>query len=75
VKTSDVFLVSHLVNSLHRDYVIETTKPCGPSGAFEIDLHLSDGLRYALDMDMSSVPGLIQRFGVRFPGALPPAPH
>lgn len=25
--------------------------------------------RYALDMDMSSVPGLVQRFGVRFPGA------
>ena len=24
---------------------------------------------YALDMDMSSVPSLIQRFGVRFPGA------
>ena len=23
---------------------------------------------YALDMDMSSVPGLIQRFGFRFPG-------
>jgi quercetin dioxygenase-like cupin family protein len=31
--------------------------------------------RYALDMDMSSVPGLIQRFGVRFPGAPPRAPH
>jgi mannose-6-phosphate isomerase-like protein (cupin superfamily) len=31
--------------------------------------------RYALDMDMSSVPSLIQRFGVRFPGAPPPAPH
>lgn len=25
--------------------------------------------RYALDMDMSSVPGLIQRFGVRFAGS------
>jgi len=30
---------------------------------------------YALDMDMSSIPGLIQRFGVRFPGAPSPAPH
>jgi mannose-6-phosphate isomerase-like protein (cupin superfamily) len=30
---------------------------------------------YALDMDMSSVPGLIQRFGVRFPGAPLPGPH
>ena len=45
VKASDAFLVSHLVNSLHRDYGIETAKPCGPSGAFEIDLHLSDSLR------------------------------
>jgi quercetin dioxygenase-like cupin family protein len=27
--------------------------------------------RYALDMDMSSVPGLIQRFGVCFPGGPP----
>ncbi len=25
--------------------------------------------KYDLDMDMSSVPGLVQRFGVRFPGA------
>ena len=24
--------------------------------------------RYALDMDPDSVPGLIERFGVRFPG-------
>ena len=24
--------------------------------------------RYELDMDMASVPGLVQRFGVRFPG-------
>ena len=24
--------------------------------------------RYALDMDPSSVPGLVDRFGVRFPG-------
>jgi mannose-6-phosphate isomerase-like protein (cupin superfamily) len=31
--------------------------------------------RYALDMDMSSVPSLVQRFGIRFPGAPPPAPH
>jgi hypothetical protein len=30
---------------------------------------------YELDMDMSSIPGLIQRFGVRFPGAPSPAPH
>ena len=30
---------------------------------------------YALDMDMSSVPTLIQRFGVRFPGAPLPEPH
>jgi mannose-6-phosphate isomerase-like protein (cupin superfamily) len=29
--------------------------------------------RYALDMDMSSVSGLIERFGVRFPGG--PMPH
>jgi hypothetical protein len=27
--------------------------------------------RYELDMDMSSVSGLIERFGVRFPGAPP----
>jgi hypothetical protein len=27
--------------------------------------------RYGLDMDMSSVPSLVQRFGVRFPGAAP----
>jgi Cupin domain len=26
---------------------------------------------YALDVDMSSVPSLIQRFGVRFPGGPP----
>ena len=26
-------------------------------------------VRYELDMDMGSVPGLVQRFGVRFPGA------
>ena len=25
--------------------------------------------RYALDMDVSSVPALVRRFGVRFPGA------
>ena len=31
--------------------------------------------RYALDMDMSSVPGLIQRFGVRFPRGPPPLPR
>jgi quercetin dioxygenase-like cupin family protein len=31
--------------------------------------------RYALDLDMSSVPGLIERFGVRFPGGPPPASH
>ena len=31
--------------------------------------------RYALDMDLSSVPSLIQRFGVCFPGASPRAPH
>lgn len=31
--------------------------------------------RYALDMDMSSVPGLVQRFGVRFPGVPSPAPQ
>jgi mannose-6-phosphate isomerase-like protein (cupin superfamily) len=31
--------------------------------------------RYALDMDLSSVPSLIQRFGIRFPGGPPPAPH
>ena len=30
---------------------------------------------YALDVDMSSVPSLIQRFGVRFPGAPLPGPH
>jgi mannose-6-phosphate isomerase-like protein (cupin superfamily) len=30
---------------------------------------------YALDMDMSSVPSLIQRFGVHFPGAPLPGPH
>ncbi len=31
--------------------------------------------RYALDMDISSVPSLIERFGVCFPGAPPSAPH
>jgi cupin domain len=29
--------------------------------------------QYALDMDMSSVPSLVQRFGVCFPGAPSPA--
>jgi hypothetical protein len=31
--------------------------------------------RYALDMDMGSVPNLIERFGVRFPGEPTPEPH
>ena len=31
--------------------------------------------RYALDMDMGSVPDLVQRFGVRFPGGPLPAPR
>jgi quercetin dioxygenase-like cupin family protein len=31
--------------------------------------------RYALEMDMNSVPGLIQRYGVRFPGGPAAAPH
>lgn len=31
--------------------------------------------RYELDMDMSSVPDLVQRFGLRFPGASPSASH
>jgi mannose-6-phosphate isomerase-like protein (cupin superfamily) len=30
---------------------------------------------YAIDMDMGSVPSLIQRFGVRFPGPPLPSPH
>jgi mannose-6-phosphate isomerase-like protein (cupin superfamily) len=30
---------------------------------------------YALDVDMSSIPGLIQRFGVRFPGGPRPVPR
>ena len=30
--------------------------------------------RYEVDMDLSSVPGLIDRFGVRFPGG-PPGQH
>jgi quercetin dioxygenase-like cupin family protein len=30
---------------------------------------------YALDVDMSSIPGLIQRFGVRFPGGPPAVPR
>jgi mannose-6-phosphate isomerase-like protein (cupin superfamily) len=31
--------------------------------------------RYALDVDMSSIPGLVERFGVRFPGGPPPVPR
>lgn len=39
-------------------------------GAAKADPQIFAGLcqRYALDMDVSSVPGLVERFGVRFPG-------
>ncbi|UGA46574.1 cupin domain-containing protein [Bradyrhizobium quebecense] len=67
--------------------VLEIISPAGFENYFrELGAELSNGppdpqrlatlcARYALDMDMSSVPGLIQRFGVRFPGEPSPAPQ
>jgi quercetin dioxygenase-like cupin family protein len=67
--------------------LLEVISPAGFENYFrELGAELIGGLpdpqrlaalcaRYALDMDMSSVPGLIQRFGVRFPGTPPRAPH
>ena len=65
--------------------VLEIISPAGFENYFrELGAELSSGppdpqrlaalcARYAIDMDMSSIPGLIQRFGVRFPGGSPPA--
>ena len=67
--------------------VLEIISPAGFENYFrELGAELINGhpdpqrlaalcARYALDMDMSSVPGLIQRFGVRFPGGPPPVPR
>ncbi|MGY3589719.1 mannose-6-phosphate isomerase-like protein (cupin superfamily) [Bradyrhizobium sp. USDA 4341] len=67
--------------------VLEIISPAGFENYFrELGAELSNGppdpqrlatlcARYALDMDMSSVPGLIQRFGVRFPREPSPAPQ
>ena len=66
--------------------VLEIISPAGFEGYFRElgeelrsgppDLHKLAALcaRYDLDMDMSSVPRLIERFGVRFPGESPKAP-
>ena len=67
--------------------VLEIISPAGFENYFrELGAELINGApdpqrlaalcaRYALDMDVSSVPGLIQRFGVRFPGGAPPVPR
>jgi len=67
--------------------VLEIISPAGLESYFrELGAELINGppdpqrlaapcARYALDMDMSSVPGLIQRFGVRFPAGPPRVPH
>jgi hypothetical protein len=69
--------------------ILEIISPAGFENNFrELEAELISGphdpqqlvalcARYVLDMDMSSAPSLIQRFGVRFPGAPPPArlPH
>ena len=67
--------------------VLEIISPAGFENYFlELGAELINGppdpqrlaalcVRYALDMDMSSVPGLIQRFGVRFPGGPPLVPR
>jgi quercetin dioxygenase-like cupin family protein len=66
--------------------VLEIISPAGFENYFlELGAELINGApdpqrlalcaRYALDMDVSSVPGLIQRFGVRFPGGPPPVPR
>ena len=67
--------------------VLEIISPAGFENYFrELGAELSNGrpdpqrlaalcARYALDMDMSSVPGLVQRFGVHFPGAPSAAPR
>jgi hypothetical protein len=64
-----------------RARVLEIISPAGVENYFrELGAELVDGrpdperlaalcAKYAIDTDMSSVPGLIQRFGVRFPGA------
>ena len=65
--------------------VLEIISPAGFEGYFrELGAELRSGApdrqklaalcaRYDLDLDMSSVPGLIERFGVRFPGGPPRA--
>lgn len=67
--------------------VLEIISPAGFENYFrELEAELVGGrpdpqrlaalcARYALDMDMSSVPGLVERFGVRIPGAPLPEPH
>ncbi|WP_249147734.1 cupin domain-containing protein [Bradyrhizobium jicamae] len=67
--------------------ILEIISPAGFENYFrELGSALIDGppdpqrlaalcARYELDMDMSSVPGLIQRFGVRFPGTPAAAPR
>jgi quercetin dioxygenase-like cupin family protein len=61
--------------------ILEIISPAGFENYFrELGAELAGGApdpqrlaalwaRYELDMDMGSVPGLVQRFGVRFPGA------
>jgi quercetin dioxygenase-like cupin family protein len=63
--------------------VLEIISPAGFEGYFrELGAELRGGppdperfaalcARYDLDMDLSSLPGLIERFGVRFPGPSP----
>jgi mannose-6-phosphate isomerase-like protein (cupin superfamily) len=66
--------------------ILEIISPAGFENYFrELGAELAGGppdpqrlaglcARCELDMDMSSVPGLVQRFGVRFPGS-PPSAH
>ena len=67
--------------------ILEIISPAGFENYFrELDAELRAGppdphrlgalcARYELDMDIGSVPGLIQRFRVRFPAAPPAASH
>jgi mannose-6-phosphate isomerase-like protein (cupin superfamily) len=67
--------------------ILEIISPAGFENYFrELGAELAHGhpdpqrlaalwARYELDMDMSSVPSLVQRFGVWFPGVAPPQPE
>jgi hypothetical protein len=65
--------------------ILEIISPGGFENYFrELAAELSDGppdpqrmatlcARYEIDMDMSSVAGLVERFAVRFPASPPPS--